>query len=372
MLKNILVVFTKEYTNEAKEIYDFIDKNHEGINTYMITVNDIICPLKINDSFDTYILVGNDCPMHHFANKNVYKYNNIVVKNEEDQIVDIKENDCLGNCKIYRNKTDMKEFLSNLFVEDKNICNKLNSCCIENKKKKTCEEKEDKERENSCSGNVCTQKTEICEVNAYKNKDAAENNLVLEENLKIYEDYFKKVQNECESSFFMKENIKGKHFADKTVFAIIFTSIYYEKYANEAYNLLKKYKSNVFKLFLKDVNYERLISVDSVDCIILIDCPMFECNINIHIPIINVFNLCRGIDQQWVGDNFIQNKVKLYKTDKIENNSERSILIRDGDLAQILVKREFQGVEYKTSQEDMEIHKGRRGIANAYESEGKK
>ncbi|KAL6120885.1 hypothetical protein NUSPORA_02306 [Nucleospora cyclopteri] len=204
----------------------------------------------------------------------------------------------------------------------------------------------------------------------------------------------------------MKENTNGRFIKEKSVFAIIYTNKYYEEIAEKAYKLLRKYKRSVYKLFLKDVNYERLISIDSIECIVLIECPSIPFTIDIHIPVISLFSMCRGIDDQWTND-YSRNQIKIIekkekreeKVEKEENaliftdntavsdilvkrdfqgvpfknkeEKEENALIFTNNTAvsDILVKRDFQGVPFKNKEEDFEIHEGRRGIAGKYENE---
>ena len=296
----ILICFTKEYSKEAKLIYDNLIK--ENFNIFLYSVTDIICTYKLDDKYDVYILLGNDCLEHkQIENKVIYKLYNIKVEDDE----------------IYKVTCNINDF-STKIINDL-FKNEEYSCKYEYEKI-----------------------TEMTIINRYKR-------------------YL-----EPTNQFLMKENIKGKYFKTQNIFAVIYTSKRYEKIADETVSLIKKYKNSVYKLYLKDVSYERLISIDSLDCIVLIDCQMFEFDINLHIPVISVFSLCRGIDNQWT-DVYNRNEIRIIKSDHIDEDEHTTEIVSYSTVAKIMVNREFNGVKFKDDEKDDTIYEGRKGIANDYE-----
>lgn len=329
--KRVAVVFKEEFKQVAKIIYDAILHDYPHIDLFFLHRTSVICPLKLNDTFDGYILIGLLCPLHTFTDNTFIKSvcNSTYLTNNMPDI------EYVSPSGIYLQDNTIKEILDYIF--DKNplplkYTKETNPLTIE-----------------------------LFQEYLIRTTDP--------EILEIHHPQLSKKQ----MSLIMKENINGKYIRDRHVFAIVFTSKYYESRAEECYRLLKKHKSNVFKLFLRDVSYERLISIDSVDCIILIDCPMFNRTFDIHIPIISVFSLCRGIDEKWIGDKYNQNNIHLI-SDNIKNNTsqiETLPLPKGNEITKIFIDRTFHGVEYDNiTDNDDEIHIGRTGLPSNYDGEG--
>ena len=160
--------------------------------------------------------------------------------------------------------------------------------------------------------------------------------------------------------FLMKENIKSLKFENKKMIGVIFTSVLFEDIADA---LIKKINgiSRAYKIFLKDISYERLISIDNLDCIVLVDCPLFQCDLNLHIPVLSPFSVDCAINNKWSD---IYDKNVLVGT-------ESKVLAISSFASELMVKREYQGVLFTNDENDMSIHQGQKGIASNYENEGK-
>lgn len=329
--RRVAVVFKGEFKQVAKAIYDTISHDYPHIDLFFLHKTPVLCPLKISEAFDGYVLVGLMCPLHTFPDNTFVKsVCNSTWLTENTHYVDYS----LSSSSIYSQDNTIKEILDYIFDRTP-LPPRYN------------------------------EETSPAIMNLLQNYLIRTTDPGM---LEVHHPQLAKQQ----MALIMKENINGKYIRDRHVFAIVFTSKYYELRAEECYRLLKKHKSNVFKLFLKDVSYERLISIDSVDCIILIDCPMFERSFNIHIPIISVFSLCRGIDEKWVGDKYSQNDIHLV-TDNISDDTpqmETLPLPKGNEITKIFIDRTFHGVEYDNTTDDDEIRIGRAGLPSNYDGEG--
>ncbi|ORD94170.1 hypothetical protein ECANGB1_1086 [Enterospora canceri] len=333
--KNIVVAFTAEYSEEARQIYDAIVDTDEHSNAFLTYTKNIICPLKLKNVFDEYVLVGPTCPLHRHIRKNkkVIEYFGTVVLDKDEKVTSINETDNMDQYKILQANDDIKEIVGAI-------------------------------RSGQDIFDIKTIK-----YIPFTNKTIAD--IFKKYQIKMTKNIDEKSMKE-QVDFYAKENILGKHIDSKRVFAIVFTSKHYQNTVDQAYEILRKYRHSVIKMYLKDVSYERLISVDSIECIILVDCPLFECDIPLHIPVISLFSMCRGIDKEWVGVNYKQNSVEIKLNQRELNSRMSDLVIRKTEVAEILKQRDFQGVEYKKDDCDYEIHEGRKGIASSYETEGER
>lgn len=140
---------------------------------------------------------------------------------------------------------------------------------------------------------------------------------------------------------------------------MIFTSLLFENIADDiCARINQEYRA--YKIFLKDISYERLISIDNLDCIVLVDCEFFPCSINLHVPVVSPFVLNCYFENSW-SDRFSANHFKGSGSLEIANYHYAS---------EIMVSRLDNAVAYNKEVESMEIHEGRKGIASEYDDEG--
>ena len=166
----------------------------------------------------------------------------------------------------------------------------------------------------------------------------------------------------------MKENVNGAKIKEKKLIALVFTDPSFEGVVDELYRRLSR-KARVYRVFLKDISYERLISIDHIDCIVLVDCPVFQCDMPIHIPIVSPFSAVCGLCDEWRGE-YDRNYTGEGDADDVIPSDETSIVAL-GRAAELMECREFKGVLYGAEDDgDMSIHVGRTGIASKYDSEG--
>ncbi|ORD99360.1 hypothetical protein A0H76_977 [Hepatospora eriocheir] len=162
--------------------------------------------------------------------------------------------------------------------------------------------------------------------------------------------------------YLMKECSNSKLIDKYDVFGIVFTNKTYESVADKIIKTLSN--KNCYKLYTKDVSYERLYSIDIVECVILIDCPLFNYNLKYITP----FSVYTHFNKEWNVDDYDRNIVNLnIKTDlKDEISLSKELKITNQNLVKKINNKSFLGVEFKNHIEDMNIHEGNSGIASDY------
>lgn len=304
--KEVAIMFSSKFNHVAVDLYDKLRIEHPHLNIFLVSCPDVICSAKF-DSYESYIIVGIECPLHSFRNSVQYKL----------QLED--SNNLVGN------------FEGSIFVDS---LYSLNS--------------------NKLNSNMAQSSDKILIV--------SENQQIIDYYNTIYEEimhFFPTTVSRTRVEYLMKENIMGAKMEDKKMIGVIFTSQVFENIADI---LVKKINtiSRAYKIFLKDISYERLISIDNLDCIVLVDCPVFICDTKVHIPIISPFSVECFLNDQWSDD---------YKKNTCSDIDSKDIVI-SSLASQIMIKRDYQGVLYSADENDMNIHEGQKGIAATYENEG--
>lgn len=358
----IAIIFSSGFSIVARDIYRRCLNAHPLKNIYLINHNKIICEAKC-DKYESYIIIGTECPLHKFSNAKYFKinitedeYNDIMnfdgfiifdsifcIDKFEDQIK-------MHNYKIFNSFCD--KLIEKLNINNENI-EKLST---NNEIVIYYLESLIKNGSNGYKLMVVSKNQNLCDyfIYKYENSTCFYNDVVKNDRIK----------------YLMKENIRGNIIKESKMFGIFYTSKTFEDIANNLHANLNRI-GRAYKVFLKDVSYERLISIENIDCIVLIDCPLFNCEINIHIPIISPFSVSCGISNTWKNNydkNFIDNESWMKS---INDQSDSKELIIGNRATELLLSKEFQGVNYKSqhSDEDMEIHIGKSGIATKYNNE---
>ena len=304
--KEVAIMFSPQFNSVIGPLYEKITTDFPNLNVFLVSCQEVICAAKC-DHYESYIIVGVECPLHPFKNAIHYK---VELEDTNKEIANFEGDILLDS--IY------------------NI--KPNSLTLNN--------------------SIETKKLVV-----------TENQLIADYYNSKYEEvslFFKSVNCKNRVEYLMKENIMSLKMKDKKMIGVIFTSKVFEEIANTLVKRINSF-SRAYKIFLKDISYERLISIDNIDCIVLIDCPLFQCNIHVHIPIISPFSVECYLNEQW-SDVYDRNTCSECETQEMVVSSTAS---------QIMIKREYQGVLYENNEKDMNIYEGRIGIASGYSEEGK-
>lgn len=339
----IAVVFANGRGGTAQAIYDQCQERYPAKLIYLVSTGDIICSIKC-DAYESYIIVGIECPVHRFANACYY-----TEALGEDALRAIAEH-------------DGPVVLDSIYA-GANI--KIN-CSTEEQTNFNADgdaQHEHRDRNNKKDGGmarskpllVVTENQRILDYYNYSNECVAKlpNDLVLKDRVK----------------YIMREGMAGAKIHERRMFGIIFTSRADEGIADILHGKLNE-RARAYKIFLKDISYERLISIDHLDCIILVDCPVFQCEIPTHIPIISPFSVECGLSGIWKSEyerNFVSDGSGVRQE---AYSAPAGLAIRDY-ATELMERREFKGVAYRSgdSDADMEIGTGRTGLAARYLNE---
>ncbi|AFM98500.1 Diphthamide synthase subunit DPH2 [Encephalitozoon hellem ATCC 50504] len=298
---------TEEYKHMLRDVYDHIKGRHPHVDTFLLNGEGILCPLKTK-SFEFFVLLGVCCPLHPF-----------------------------------------EDFISI-------------SCCMS---------QEDMNRLEGKQENI------VCDsvYGGYSSKSEDEidsNTFVVTKSQMFYDYYFYKydaksfyeLEKRDRMQYLSSKCNKGRMIQDLQIFAIIFTSRVYEELARTIRKALISRRKNAYLLFLKDLSYERMITIEGTECIVIVDCPLFECNLELHIPIVTPFEVEYAFSGEW--KRFDKNSFSI----EPEPKSDCTEIDLVGRAGRILLKSEGQNVPYCYGEEDMSIHNGESGIPCRYDSEG--
>ncbi|KAI4291584.1 hypothetical protein PAPHI01_0858 [Pancytospora philotis] len=319
----IAVVFSSAYRGAVQSIYDDCQRAHPTKTIFLVHSKDILCALKC-DAYESYIVVGLTCPLHPFKNAQYYEEE---LDAESIAAIAAHEGGVVLDSLYAKYATLARRPLLHAPSEDG--ADSIQSCLASTEHPLL----------------VVTHSQDVLDYYNYAYERVAKlpNALVLKDRVKQL----------------MKENINGNRVNEKKIFGIIFTSPAYEGVVDALHRRLNK-SARAYKIFLKDISYERLISIDNIDCIVLVDCPLFQCDIRVHIPVISPFSVECGLSQTWNPD---------YCRNAISSDEARGLAI-NGHATSVMLQREYKGVLYRgTEADDMEIHTGRSGIASRYDCE---
>lgn len=304
----IAILFSSRFKTIVKEIYHELSTKFPLKEIFLVPSKDILCSAKC-DKYESYVLVGVECVLHKFDNAIQYKRP--------------LETDILQK---------IGDFSGDVFVDS--------VYGIENK----------------TTGNEPLEQSKILVV--------TENQMVLDYYSYKYDDVstaFNGLDVKSKLKQIMKENINAERLKDKKMIGVIFTSKLFEELATSIVQQINLF-SRAYKIFLKDISYERLISIDSLDCVVLVDCPVFQQNISLHIPVLSPFSVECSINGQWKDQ---------YNRNDFYECKEKAIVIQTHS-AEIMENRWFKGAVFNNEEEDMNIYEGRKGIATEYDKEGDK
>ena len=314
-VQETVIVFSKGYSQQARGVYTEYSRMYPAKQLTLLTVDDVICAAKL-DSYESYIVVGVSCPLHPFKRAVFYRHRTL-----DPEVVSSRpallDSTYLLPCESMRVCAEMKYSLAEL------------ASCL-----------------SSHNGDPAYAPLQVI---------SAEPRI-----LDYFARHFEDVQYPLAPDyappsrikFLLSESAKEVHVHNKKMFGVVYTSREFESQAEDVCRILKRH-ARAYRIFLKDVSYERLISVEHIDCIVLIDCPLFKCDLRLHVPIVSA--------------------AAVFSAVALENNEEEAgatnELALTGYVGELMKAKEFQGVPYASQDQDMQIHEGRSGIACQYSTE---
>lgn len=322
----VAILFSKKYKDNVEAIYTEITVKFPEKNVYLVPNKDILCAAKCR-KYKSYVLIGIECPLHKFDNTVQFK-----IPLSQKALEDIRDHN--GPIVTDSIHTDMN--ISDLISSNHN-------------------------------GEVLVVTDSQQVLNYYTS---------MYERVKCYSpEYEKSNLLECEDRvrYLMKENTDSRKLERKRLIGVIFTSKCFEPLATNLANAINRF-ARAYKIFLRDISYERLISIDHLDCLVLIDCPLFQCRIDLHIPVLSPFAVNCFINGTWT-DEYERNRFEPSREiNGVDQNQDASStdIVFTSPAGEILESRWYKGAPFQGSDEDdMEIYQGRKGIALGYEKEGK-
>lgn len=366
--KETAILFSCRYAREARDIYRKYTGLFPDKMVYLVAVKDVLCAAKC-DSYESYVIVGTECPLHPFTNA-IY-YRKALPADVLERLASHPGPVVLDS--VYALPTAVGSTSGCTIAENtKQLVNEIHS------NENDANSENGKRLNNNETANspahyprvFYTLPEEFKPPTTPSEEDNTPAILVVTEEQRLLDYYTFNYENilGCNDGLtsnsrmrhLMRENINGDHVRKREIFGVIYTSQSFEDIA-QSISLRLNRIARAYKIFLKDISYERLISMDHIDCIVLVDCPVFQCDIPVHIPIISPFSVETGLSGEWQS---------AYNENRVEDTASREIIVRElaGPLMQ---QRSFQGVKYRNSddEEDMEIHEGRTGTATHYDTE---
>jgi len=321
----VAILFSKKYRDHVKTIYNDVSRQFPHMNVFLVPTKDILCAAKC-DAYESYILVGVECPHHRFKNAVQFK---IDLEPEIEQI--IREHDgpiAVDSIYNYRHE--------------------------------------------SVNSNVALWDSQPGSMDGRQVLVVTENQQVLDYYSYRYENVRKTgdLESREQVRHLMKENSDGERLLNKRMVGVIFTGCEFEPLATSLVNAINQF-SRAYKIFLKDISFERLISIDHIDCLVLVDCPFFQCRIELHVPILSPFAVNCFISEKW-SDQYSRNRFEGGERREITMESPTMEITIASPAGEILESRWYKGAVFEGEDEDMDIHEGQRGIAMGYEGEGKR
>lgn len=301
-LTDICIISSKEYAHLVQGVYDKIQYFNKLLNIYILSSDDIICSLK-HQKFDLSIILGVECPEHKFKNSINYK-----ITLSDCELNEIKKYKSVVYDSLYSLPSIWK-LEDEILIVSKNI-------------------------------NFC---------NYYSKKYNCKFLYNLSEMTKM--------------EFLSKRINLAEMCKHNKMFAIVFV---HESYLNLAVTVQKALQQTgryAYILHLKNVRYTRLITIEKIDTIILIDCPAFDnLEIDVSLPILTPADVQYILSNDWDGS-YDQNKFAY-----VVPENEKNIVKYEG-AGKLLLESEFFGIQYENENKILEIHEGKRGVPKEYENE---
>lgn len=305
-ISEAFILVSKEYSNLVENIYDKIVEHKKEINLFIINADNIICSLK-HKKTDLVILLGVECPEHGFENA-IYL---------QDKLGDeeIKHINTFSN--VYFDSTYL-QYKSHSYIQNQELL-------------------------------VVTKNEAILRYFSRKMHVKPFYNFDIENRF----DYLTRRINLAEIA---KNN--------KT-FAIIFVHETYLSLAVKIKKSLENRERCGYLLFLRNIRYSRLVTIENIDTLVLIDCPAYDnFNIDVTLPILSPADVQYILSKKW------DPKYEINKFDiSVENCKEKDICIYQG-AGKLILDSDFFGVEFSSKDDDdLEIYEGKSGIASEYTHE---
>lgn len=311
--ESVAIICNYNTVNIAADVYDHVLSINEHFKVHILEPMEVACRFKTSE-YDFYVIITLECPFHSFKNATTFKSTDpISIEKQKSYIFD-----------SYYRLIDQKNIHENNYVR--------------------------------------------------RQRDSPDEKFIVTDSQRFYDYFFyvtyaKSISNKNEvvekdkvrfhvSRLALIDKIKGKQ-----TFGIFFASTEYKELAQRISKLLESKGKEVLMVFLKNISWERLVAIEFVEVLVVIDCPLYtHFDIDIHLPLVTPFELAQSFKSTWNGEYDINEfKVEDYDGDGSFEGLTNSIS------AEIVLKRKTQDLEYSVQDlEDMKIHPGLRGNSVEY------
>lgn len=303
--KEVAILFSPAYADMACTVYRELEQRLAA-ELFLVASNEVLCAAKA-DRFPAHVLLGVECPLHPFS---------VAVRLQRPLPEAYAEQIAAHTGALYVDST---------YAGAQQSASDIGSLF------RDCE-----------SGLVVSECPAICKyfTETYENVTLA----------------CKTIAPADRMAFLMRENTRATRLDTCQAFAVVYTSPSFE---HEATALCAQIgaRARAYPVFLRDVSYERLIAIDTLDCIVLVDCPLFTPDIRLHIPLVSPHTVACWLAGVWADH-------------AVPCNGAPTELVASGYVGELLAQRAYKGVPPRAmDSENMEIHEGRRGIAMGYSDE---
>ncbi|EJW03590.1 hypothetical protein EDEG_02080 [Edhazardia aedis USNM 41457] len=345
------------FNSEIPHIYNYLE-----MLSYEVILSQperTVCPMKLDENTFYYVM----CPICQHD----HSHRRIIIHNPQNFVLE-KIDEMIRS----RNNNHALETQKKTKIEKLNILSPKSNSKVEN----TAIDKFEENALNLSFNNA--------DNTSYFSKKEAE--------IEINEDNFKgfaNIQSPDLTTFLISRLAQVEKSKGKKIFNIIFTSYEYKELAKKVEEyILKSIKASsktdtnkcdviVYLTFLMDVSYERLIAIDNVEVIILIDCPYFFPFKNyLLVPLLTPFDIFI-LFGKWLDGKYFPNKIDFDSFDiDIYKNKETAIVLRKSQIVRLneyLPENKIISVPYyiDNKQEISDnIDEGLTGIASEYQKEG--
>jgi diphthamide synthase subunit DPH2 len=299
--KEVAILSSEEYKSMIQPIHNFIKQKNPETDIWLLNGGDILCPTK-TEEFDLYVTLGVECPVHRFSSS-----------------IPIRA----------RDRAELSSPIDNAIFDS----------------------------------------THSMEPGPASSEEEA---VVVTRNQRFYDyhhysrnvrPFYDGIEIKDKMQYLMAQCNRGERIKKLEVFAVVFTSKVYEELAASVRDALVSRSKSAYLLFLKDLSYERLITIEGVECVVVVDCPLFDCShIDLHIPIVTPFEVRYALSNEWESG-YSRNSFGIVPLGACKE------LTVSGRAGRILMSSGFQGVPHELEEDDMDVHVGHRGTAQRYDFE---
>ncbi|KAF7683407.1 hypothetical protein TCON_1385 [Astathelohania contejeani] len=207
----------------------------------------------------------------------------------------------------------------------------------------------------------------VCPLHPIKHSISVNHLLSLTENKFLNETIYYKLENNVKEfdriRFLISRLARTENIKKKQIFGIFYSSPIFTELAVSISKYLSLKEKDSYLICLKNISWERLTCYDIIDCYVIIDCPMFT-YFELDLFVVTPFEIQMGFADKWEGGYSINEFNPIIEN--INVNKSKELVLKYSKSGELLLKREFIGLEYENSDVDNTINLGLKGKASGY------